>query len=166
MPRPYRCRRIGCRPRSLFFSPPDSPDINIDGIILKMDEFEAVRLADLEGMYQEKAAKKMNISRQTFGNIIESARKKIADALVNAKTIKIEGGEYKIMEKHFTCYDCKHEWSLPYGAGRPNECPKCQSKNIHRATADFAFGRGMGRGCGWGHGAGRGLGRGICRRTI
>jgi len=64
----------------------------LEEINLTLDELEAIRLADLEGLYQEDAAKKMNISRQTFGNIINSAHKKIADALLNAKALKIEGG--------------------------------------------------------------------------
>jgi len=64
----------------------------LEEVKLALDELEAVRLADLEGLYQEDAAKKMNISRQTFGNIINSAHKKIADALLNAKALKIEGG--------------------------------------------------------------------------
>lgn len=59
---------------------------------LSLDEFEAVRLADLEGLYQEEAAQKMNISRQTFGNILTTAHRKIADALVNGKALKIAGG--------------------------------------------------------------------------
>jgi len=117
-----------------------------------MDELEAVRLADLEGNYQEDAAKKMNVSRQTFGNIIVSAHKKIADALVNSKALKIEGGVVKMMERHFTCYDCKNEWTSSYGAGRPNECPKCKSTNIHRAVQDR----------GWARAGGAGGGRGRC----
>jgi len=64
----------------------------LEEVNLTLDELEAVRLADLEEMYQEDAAKKMNISRQTFGNIINSAHKKIADVLLNAKALKIEGG--------------------------------------------------------------------------
>jgi predicted DNA-binding protein (UPF0251 family) len=64
----------------------------LEEINLTLDELESVRLADLEGLYQEDAAKKMNISRQTFGNIVDSAHKKIADALLNGKALKIEGG--------------------------------------------------------------------------
>jgi len=60
-----------------------------------MDELEAVRLADLEKLYQEEAARKMSVSRQTFGNIIQSAHKKIADALLKGKALKIEGGFVK-----------------------------------------------------------------------
>ena len=64
----------------------------LEEVNLTLDELEAIRLADLSELYQEDAAKKMNISRQTFGNIINSAHKKIADALLNAKALKIEGG--------------------------------------------------------------------------
>jgi len=64
----------------------------LEEVNLTLDELETVRLADLEGLYQEDAAKKMNISRQTFGNIINSAHKKIADVLLHAKALKIEGG--------------------------------------------------------------------------
>jgi predicted DNA-binding protein (UPF0251 family) len=67
----------------------------LEEVNLALDELEAVRLADLEGLYQEDAAKKMNISRQTFGNIINSAHKKIADVLLNAKALKIAGGIVK-----------------------------------------------------------------------
>jgi predicted DNA-binding protein (UPF0251 family) len=62
-------------------------------VVLNLDEYEAIRLADYEQLYQEKAAARMNISRQTFGRIIEAAHKKIADVLMNGKALKIEGGE-------------------------------------------------------------------------
>ena len=93
MPRPCRCMRIRCNPDTNYFKPRGIPLNSLEEINLALDELEAVRLADLEGLYQEDAAKKMNISRQTFGNIIKSAHKKIADALLNAKALKIEGGK-------------------------------------------------------------------------
>ena len=58
--------------------------------ILNEDEIEAIKLADHEAMYQEDASKKMKISRQTFGRIIESAHRKVADALINGKALKLE----------------------------------------------------------------------------
>jgi len=67
----------------------------LEEVNLTLDELEAVSLADWEGLYQEDAAKKMDISRQTFGNIIARAHKKIADVLLNAKALKIEGGTVK-----------------------------------------------------------------------
>lgn len=95
MPRPCRRRRIRCNPDTNYFKPRGIPLNMLEEVNLALDELEAVRLADLEGLYQEDAAKKMNISRQTFGNIINSAHKKIADALLNAKALKIEGGTVK-----------------------------------------------------------------------
>lgn len=92
MPRPCRCRRIRCKPDTNYFKPRGIPLDMLEEVNLTLDELEAIRLADMEEMYQEDAAKKMNISRQTFGNIINSAHKKIADVLLNAKALKIEGG--------------------------------------------------------------------------
>lgn len=100
MPRPCKCRYIYSRPQAFFFKPAGIPALQLEEIILTVDEFEAVRLADLQGLYQEVAAQKMNISRQTFGNIIQSAHKKIAEAIVHAKVLKIDGGNVKIMNKH------------------------------------------------------------------
>jgi len=92
MPRPCRSRRVCCKPEANYFKPRGIPITELEEVILNIDELEAVRLADFEGMYQEDAAKRMNISRQTFGNTINCAHKKIADALLNAKALKIKGG--------------------------------------------------------------------------
>ena len=92
MSRPCRCRRIRCRPDTNYFKPRGIPLDAIEEVNLTLDELEAIRLADFGESYQEDAAKKMNISRQTFGNIINSAHKKIADVLLHAKALKIEGG--------------------------------------------------------------------------
>jgi uncharacterized protein len=94
MPRPFKCRRVFGMPGSDYFKPRGIPLSDLQEIGLTIDEFEAIRLADLEGLYQENAAKKMNVSRQTFGNIVAAARKKIADAIVNGKALKIAGGTY------------------------------------------------------------------------
>ena len=154
MPRPFKCRRVAFKPGTDYFKPRGIPLASLEEVNLTMDEFEAIRLADLEGMYQEEAANKMGVSRQTFGNIIESAHRKMADSIVNGKAIKIEGGVYKMAGmKKFRCYDCNHVWEMPYGIGRPSECPQCKSKNIHRAEEDRGYAR-LGRGFGFG-----------CRRT-
>ena len=107
------------------------------------------RLADLEKLYQEEAAEKMKISRQTFGRIIDSAHRKVAEALVEGKALKIEGGEISMAEatatRKFKCDDCQHSWELPYGTGRPDSCPSCKRENIHSAKGS---GTGPGRGRG------------------
>jgi len=95
MPRPCRCRRIRCSPDINYFKPRGIPLDMLEEVNLTLDELEAVRLADLEGLYQVDGARKMDISRQTFGNIINSAHRKIADVLLNAKALKIEGGKVK-----------------------------------------------------------------------
>ena len=98
MPRPRNCRRIEKKPASNYYKPRGIPLSVLELVALTYDEIEAVRLADLEDMYQEQAAEKMNVSRQTFGRIIESAHKKIADALVNGKALSIEGGNIEITD--------------------------------------------------------------------
>ena len=119
---------------------------SLASVSLSVDEFEAIRLKDLEGMEQTAAADSMRISQPTFHRVIEAARKKVADALVNGKAIRIEGGEYMSdASRKFKCLDCGHEWEEPHGRGRPDACPKCGSKNIHRAPPDRGYAR-LGRG--------------------
>ena len=147
MARPMNCRRVGSMPQSDYFKPRGIPLSMLEEVVLTVDEFEAVRLADLEGLYQERAAEKMNVSRQTFGRIIETAHKKVAEALVQGKALKIEGGEFEMASmREFRCHDCQHSWDLPYGTGRPGNCPSCKSGNIHRAQEDRGYARGFGRG--------------------
>jgi uncharacterized protein len=137
MVRPKCPRNVSCSPGKVYFKPRGVPVSILDEVVLTVDELEAIRLADYGGFYQEQAAEQMHISRQTFGRIIESAHKKIADSLINGKAIRIEGGVIKIAEKrNFKCPDCSHEWELPYGTGRPTGCPECDSSNFHRAEED------------------------------
>lgn len=137
MSRPTKCRKIRFAPEILRFKPAAIPGKDLVEVTLTIDELEAIRLADLEGMYQEDAAREMDISRQTFGNILLSAHGKIADCMVNGKMLKIEGGVIEMAdERSFTCFDCRHEWSVPFGTGRPSECPSCKSANIHRSEND------------------------------
>jgi predicted DNA-binding protein (UPF0251 family) len=78
------------------FHPAGIPVHELDGIVLTLDEFEAVRLADLEGLYQEQAAERMRVSRPTFGRILAVAHRKVAEALVRGKALKIEGGTIRV----------------------------------------------------------------------
>ncbi|MCG3146920.1 MAG: hypothetical protein PCFJNLEI_00355 [Verrucomicrobiae bacterium] len=96
MPRPCCQRRVGCAPGVTYFKPAGVPLRVWDEVILTLDELEALRLADLQGQYQEVAAKRMRISRATFARIVEAARKKVAEALINGKALRIEGGVVSI----------------------------------------------------------------------
>lgn len=132
MARPCKCRRIGCDPGASYFKPGGVPVRRLREVILTLDELEAVRLGDLEGMYQQQAAARMNVSRQTFGNIVTAAHRKIADALLNAKALKIDGGTYERTErKSFKCNRCNHVWEAAHGTARPTGCPHCKCAEIY-----------------------------------
>lgn len=89
MPRPRKYRRVCCNPSTNYFKPRGIPFYELEEVILDHDELEALRLADLRAYTHEKAAGEMKISRATFGRIVESARKKVADGILNGKAIKI-----------------------------------------------------------------------------
>lgn len=99
MPRPKRCRRVCFPPGLTYFKPAGIRLVDLEESVLTVDEFEAVRLKDLEGLEQETAAARMNISQPTFHRILSSARTKIADAIVNGKAIRIDGGVYRMSGK-------------------------------------------------------------------
>jgi len=88
--RPCKRRRIRGHPNSVYFKPAGIRMINLDEIILTSAEFESIRLKDLLGLDQEECAEKMEISQPTFHRLLAGARKKIADAVVNGKAIRIE----------------------------------------------------------------------------
>ena len=176
MPRPKRCRRIASLPDFALFKPAGVPGRTLQEVELTVDEYEALRLADYEGLYQEDAAKRMGVSRQTFGRIVESARKKVAKVLVEGMALRIQGGEVEMADmRTFECADCEHVWEVPFGTGRPAECPACQSKNFRRAK-DASVGEGGSRrrhrhggpgrrGAGQGRGARKGAGKTRGRAT-
>ena len=97
--RPKKTRWVKCAPGERCFRPKCKVGQDLEGVYLTVDEFEAVRLADVEKLKQVDAAKKMKISRSTFSRIVNAAHEKIGDALVNIKAIKIEGGCCEIENK-------------------------------------------------------------------
>ena len=115
---------------------PSEKDIDeIPGNVLKLEELEAVRLKDLEGLEQEECAQKMQVSRPTFQRILISAREKITDSLVNGKTLKIEGGNFTRNICPVKCEDCGKEWSesfekLEIIKNGEYTCPSCGSSHV------------------------------------
>ena len=87
--RPRKCRHIQCEVNADYFKPRGIPMTELEEMTLSLEELEAVRLADAEGLYHEDAATSMNVSRPTFGRTLQSARKKIANCIVNGKALKI-----------------------------------------------------------------------------
>jgi predicted DNA-binding protein (UPF0251 family) len=137
MVRPRKCRRVCGKPNALYFKPKGIPLSTLAEVKLSIDRLEAIRLSDVEGLEQEKAAKRMKISRQTFGRILSRARRAIADAVVNGKALRIEEGDIVMTPKRkFCCTSCEHSWALSKGKGNPSTCPFCRSKNIHHSGKD------------------------------
>ena len=95
MTRPHNPRRVGFFPRAVHFKPAGVKKAGLEEVVLGNDEMEAVRLKDLLGMSQSEAAREMGISQPTFHRLILTARQKIADAFVNGKAVKIEGGKHR-----------------------------------------------------------------------
>jgi predicted DNA-binding protein (UPF0251 family) len=140
MARPQCCRRVSGAPGCRMFKPEAAQSAGAEMLLLTLDELEALRLADLEGLYQEEAAQSMNISRQTFGRIIESARRKTARALVESRALKIEGGNCEIAGiKCFQCNDCHRKLQIPPDSPKPRICPAC--KGHHISLEDSSCGR-------------------------
>ncbi len=95
-PRPYKLRHVRHQPGATYYKPRGIPMRQLEEVILTIDENEAIRLKNLEGLDQTDCAAKMKVSQSTFQRILVSANKKIADALTNGKAIKIEGGNIKL----------------------------------------------------------------------
>ena len=154
MPRPIKWRRVGFIPEATFFKPAGIPVRASEQVCLAVEEIEAIRLKDLESLEQEQCAERMNVSRPTFQRVLASGRRKLADALVNGKAIRIEGGNFEMESRRFRCLD-GHEWEVPFDAvlgGYPEACPTCDDPNVV-PTQPWGFGFG-----------GRGRGRGRLRR--
>jgi len=136
-------------PGVTFFKPAGMPLRALEEIQLTVEEAEAIRLKDLEGLEQEEGAEKMNISRPTFQRILASARQKIADALLNGRAIRIEGGNFEILPRRFHCAS-SHEWEVPFEAvagATPQLCPVCNAPAVETLVP---VGLGWGdRGQGW-----------------
>jgi predicted DNA-binding protein (UPF0251 family) len=156
MPRPRCCRRVSGSPACTIFKPAGIPAASLEEVVLSIDEYEAIRLADHEGLYHEQAAEKMGVSRQTFGRIVGEARRKVAKALVLGLALRIEGVEVAMEEARTFVCACGHAWDLPYGTGRPASCPACLGQDFHRvgctgnragnALEDHSGGDGGGKG--------------------
>lgn len=98
MPRPMKWRKVCCLPESNKFGPLDSPADAAHHVSMTVDEYETIRLIDLEGFTQEECAKQMSVARTTVQGIYNEARKKLAESLVNGKVLLIAGGEYRLCD--------------------------------------------------------------------
>jgi len=150
MPRPMKLRCVAQLPSVGFFRPVGIPVSVLEEVHLSVEEAESIRLKDLSRLEQEECAQRMHVSRPTFHRILESARGKLADALVNGKAIQIEGGNFGLRQSRFKCNNDGHEWDVPFEvlARRvPLSCPVCSSASVQSVTPPpFGFVGGSGRG--------------------
>lgn len=132
MARPIKWRRIEHLPKVHYFVPSEkSISTNGKEVKLKIEEMEAIRLKDLEGLEQNECAEKMQVSRPTFQRILLAARAKVADSLVNGKEIHIQGGNFTRNICLVKCLDCNQEWLESYeNLGEDYVCPYCGSQKI------------------------------------
>ncbi|TDA68340.1 MAG: DUF134 domain-containing protein [Clostridia bacterium] len=96
MPRPPKCRRVEFLPQHTYFKPAGIPLRELEEVVLAVEEVEALRLKDLEGLEQEECAERMQVSRPTFQRILVGARQKVSRALVEGKAIRVEGGTFAV----------------------------------------------------------------------
>jgi len=99
MVRPKKCRMVYAEPGVTYFKPRAIPLIDLKEVELSVEEFEALRLKDYEGLEQVQVAKMMRISQPTLHRLLKSARRKVAEAFTKGKAIKIHGGNYSLMKK-------------------------------------------------------------------
>lgn len=140
-------RKVSSIPLITYFKPAGVRLAELEEVKLLVEEAEAIRLKDLEGLEQEECAQKMSVSRSTFSRVLDSARQKIADALLNGKGIRIEGGNFEMAVRRFRCLE-GHEWEVPFEkmiSDPPESCPECETPSIMPL---FAPGMGPERGGG------------------
>lgn len=108
MPRPRKYRKVCCLPESNLYGPLNGTPFENEMTVMSVEEYETLRLIDLEALTQEECAERMQVARTTVQKIYADARKKIADSLVNGTIIKIEGGDFKLCEEDEPMYGCKN----------------------------------------------------------
>ena len=130
MARPPIERAITGLPPATLFKPAGIAGRDLEQLPLAVDELEAMRLVDLEGLSHGEAAAAMGVSRQTVGRVLEAARARVTEALVSGKAILIGGGQYRLEPRTLCCRACKTAWLPVAGDGAPISCPSCGSTDV------------------------------------
>ena len=130
MPRRKRHRLVTKEPPVSVYKPAGIPVMELEEILISIDEFEALRLADFEGLSQRDASTAMQISQPTFNRVLSSARSKVASGLVQGYVLRIEGGRYRLADGTgiLECIDCGA--SADMSSEDKSSCPKCGSTRL------------------------------------
>ncbi|MEJ2054426.1 MAG: DUF134 domain-containing protein [Calditrichaceae bacterium] len=140
MPRSKMQKMVHQPPLFTSFKPMGVPRNALNSLPLTLDEYEAIRLADYLGMDHAEAAEEMEISRSTFTRLIEQARKKTAQFLVEGKELYIEGGNVHFRGNILRCKDCGHMFNTDIRSS-VSKCPECESGNLINLAGGFGHGR-------------------------
>lgn len=144
MGRPEKERKVFSPPPFSVFKPAGVRSQCLDKTTLTLDEYEALRLADYDGLEHVEAADSMNISRPTFTRLIARARRKVAELIVDGKSLSIDGGAVHFSENLIRCFDCDARFASPMSR-QSHECPECGSGNVEDIAARFGHGRCCGK---------------------
>jgi predicted DNA-binding protein (UPF0251 family) len=162
MARPPIERLVAGVPRVTLFKPAGVPARELEQSRLGVDELEAMRLVDGEGLSHEQAAELMGVSRQTVGRVLEVGRRKVVAALTEGQAIVIDGGQYRVGPQRWRCRECDTVFEAEYRSDETPACPACGSVSVGLCPG---YGDGCGKGGRWrgaqdrgGPGGGRGPG--------
>lgn len=140
MPRTKKNRTVNQPPLYGEFKPTGLAGKYLNEISLNLDEYEALRLTDYEGMSHEEASVEMNISRPTFTRLIDIARRKLIEFVITGKKLKIEGGNIHFKNNVFKCFDCEQMFVYNIGV-TVSECPSCNSTDIKNLAGGYGHGK-------------------------
>jgi uncharacterized protein len=140
MPRPKNHRIVHEPPLFTDFKPIGVPGQVLGRIMLSLDEFEAIRLSDQLGLSHAESADEMGISRSTFSRLIEKARKKMADFIIQGKQLSIEGGSIHFRNNIIRCQSCGNMFKIDFNE-TIKTCPACQSDQLLNLAGGFGHGR-------------------------
>lgn len=139
MARPKNNRIVHQPPLFTEFKPMGVKGRDLETVTLSLDEFEAVRLADNLGLSHEEASEEMHISRSTFSRLIDKARAKVSEMLINGKKLVVEGGNIHFRKNVIKCKSCGHMFEINIGENI-KECPNCKSPDLINLAGGFGHG--------------------------
>jgi predicted DNA-binding protein (UPF0251 family) len=140
MPRPKKNKMVSSPPLYSGFKPVGVRRDTLQDINLEIDEYEAIRLSDYEGLDHAEAAAEMEISRSTFSRLIEKARNKVARFLIEGRMLQIEGGKIHFRDNVLKCQGCGHIFNINMNK-KLSECPECGSGELLSLAGRFGHGR-------------------------
>ena len=140
MPRMKKNKIVSSPPLCSVFKPAGIMRSSLQQICLALDEYEAIKLADYQGKDHKDAALEMEISRSTFTRLIEKARRKTAQFLIEGKELCIEGGRIHFRDNIIRCHDCGHMFKINMSKS-VSRCPACHSENLLNLAGGFGHGR-------------------------